>query len=246
MTPSSGERSAAYRAVEGHHLRQWLVRGSVPLALLATNGAGWLDVAALPRFDLPWARLPAAAPAACTAAGALLVTVAALLRVLSKGVLVRKTTLTTGGVYRLVRHPFYLATILGSLGVLLLAGPLGALVGVVWLVLAVPVFGITVAGEEDGLGTLFPARWDAYAAAVPRLLPGLRLGPRPAEPVRTTWRNLRQEGEPPRLLRFLGGALAVAAFALGGVPALLAAAALLFAASHLTPGLRAPRRPRAA
>jgi hypothetical protein len=229
--------------VEGRHLRQWLVRGSVPLALLATNGAGWLDTPALPRFD----GLAPDAALHCGVVGVVLVLVSAVLRVLSKGVLLRKTTLTTGGVYRLVRHPFYLATIIGSVGVLVLAGPLGTLVAAVWLVLALPVFGITVAGEEDGLGTLFPERWAAYAAAVPRLLPTpFRLGPRPAEPVRVTWANLRVEGEPPRLLRFLAGALAIAAFAFGGHAVPLVVAGALFAASRLLPGLRPPRRPRAA
>lgn len=234
---ASGERSAAYRRVEGWHLRQVAVRSAPLLAVLATNGRGWLDVDALPAAVAPDAHLVVAL------AGAVLVLVSAWLRVLAKGVLVRKTTLTTGGAYRLVRHPFYLANLVGAVGVFALAGLLGLLYAAAWLVVALPVYVATVRGEEDGLATLYPARWERYAARVPGLLPRPgRLGPRPDEPVRVTFANLVAEREPPRLLRFLSGALLVGAFAVTGVTAtaLATAAGVAFVASHLVP--RPPSR----
>lgn len=240
-----------YHRLERLHLRQWVLRIVPPLAVVATNGAGRLDRPELPRFDAPLAAFGltggAAGGAACAVslAGAAAVAVAAVLRVGAKGVLVRKTTVTTAGVYGLVRHPFYLASLVGAVGVLLVAGPLGAVVAAAWTAAALPVFLVTVRGEEDGLRRIHGAAWDAYAARVPRLLP---TGSRPAAagdasdgaPVRVTWANLVAEGEPPRWLRFASGALVVTAFRLDGTPAVAAAvaAAVAWAASHLVPRAR--------
>lgn len=241
----SGERTPAYRLVEGLHLRQWLLRGAVPVAVLCTNGAGPVSVGFLPSHSLPFAILgvPEAAGAWTSASGWCLVALSAWLRVLAKGVLVRKTTLTTGGAYRLVRHPFYLANLVGLVGTFLLAGGLGAVIGLAWLALGVPVYRVTVRGEEEGLGTLYPGAWRAYCVRVPALfpVPG-KLGPAPDPPVRVTWRNLVAEREPPRLLRFLAGALLVAGAARSDTAGtvLLVASGVLFVASHLTP--RPPSR----
>ncbi len=225
--------------VEGLHLRQWLVRGAAPIAILATNGTGWLEIDWLPTVDAVTTS-PKAVESAWIA-GAVLTVLAAIVRVLSKGVLVRKTTLTTGGIYRWARHPFYLGTLLGGVGVLVLAGPLGACVAVAWLVAAAPVFGITIAGEEDGLRHLYGDRWDAFVAAVPALAPRpWRRGPAPIEPVTVTWANLVAEREPPRLARFLAGAALVAICRLGGEPSslILAVPVLLLLGSYVLPGQR--------
>ena len=247
----SGRRAASYRFVEGLHLRQWLARATAPLAIACTNGAGWLDTNALPSHDAPlsWWSFPASAEVGARIVGGALILVAAWLRIESKGVLVRRVTLTTGGVYAWVRHPFYLAVMLGSVGLLMLSGALGTVLAAVWLALAAPVYAATVAGEEDGLGTLFPDAWDAYARDVPRLvpLPGRRATNVGTKPTRVTWENLIAEHEPPRLLRFFGATAAVGGCALGGDPglALFAAAVALFAASRLAPGIRPPSRRRA-
>lgn len=232
--PSAPTRPRGYLQVEGLHLRQWVLRAVPILAVAATNGAGWLDLAAFPRHDAPlrYAGLPSGIGTACGIAGAALIALATILRVAAKGVLVRKTTVTTGGAYGLVRHPFYLATLMGAVGVLLLAGPLGGVVAAAWLAVAIPVFLVTIAGEEAGLRSIHGAAWDAYAARVPRLLPTGRLG---GDRAPVTWANLVKEGEPPRCLRFLAGATAVLAFRTGGTGGaiLVAGAALAFAASHV-------------
>jgi hypothetical protein len=207
------------------------MRAVLPLAVLATNGRGVLDVAGLPRHDALGAAPDA--EAALRVAGVALVVASAVLRVLAKGVLVRRATLTTGGVYGVVRHPFYLANLVGAVGVFLVAGLLGAAVGAAWLAVAIPVYVVTIRGEEAALAALFPAQWSAYGGRVRALVPGLP--PPDREPARVTWANLRAEREPPRLLRFAGGAAAVLALTLAapGAWVALAAACAVFAASYV-------------
>src|SRR5262245_32090677 len=225
-TPSNG----SYALVESLHLRQWAQRAVVPLAVLATNGVGLLDIKCLPTSRE--AGIDPSAALAIRAAGASLVLCAVTLRVAAKGVLVRRTTLTVGGVYGRVRHPFYLANLLGAVGTFLLAGPLGAVLAICWLVAAVPLYAVTIAGEEAGLSRLYPEEFARYAALVPALLPRRlrRAGP----PARVTWANLRAEREPPRLMRFVAGAAAVAALTFDGPVAVVAlcAAGAIFLCSY--------------
>ena len=240
----------AYDRVEGSHLRQLVQRATLPLGVLCTNGAGPLDVPWLPRHDAPlrWLGVSDGTAAALATwlpwAGGGLVALAAVLRVLSKGVLVRRTEVTSGGVYARCRHPFYLAALLGGVGTLGIAGPLGWTCTLAWLALAWPVYDVTMRGEEAGLSRAHGEAWDAYAARTPRLLPlGRPRGPDAAR-LRVTWRNLRDEREPPRLLRVLGNAVLVAAllFAAPWWAAGVAAALLLHGVSHLLPGGRRSRR----
>ena len=225
-TPST-ER---YARVEGLHLRQWALRAVLPLAALATNGSGLLSVAWLPSTNVFGTSQSIAS--GIRIAGALLVVGAVALRVAAKGVLVRRTTLTQGGVYGLVRHPFYLANLMGAVGTFLLAGPLGALIAAVWLAVAVPLYAVTIAGEEAGLARLYPEDFSRYAETVPALVPRRLRSTGPS--ARVTWSNLRAEREPPRLLRFVAGAAAVAALTFDGTAAVVAlcAAAALFACSY--------------
>lgn len=244
-SPSSGTRDPAYRFVEGLHLRQWVLRPVLFVGVLATNGVGLLQLDALPALGA-WRPGPEGLAAATWIVGALLVAHASWMRVAAKGVLVRKRELTTHGAYARVRHPFYTASLLGAVGTLVLAGPAGAVLGIAWLLLALPVFVATVRGEEDGLSQLHPESWAAYASRVRRrLLPGwlwpgtprATLGP-------VTWTNLRAEREPPRLLRFLAAPLAVAGARHGGAAGwtLVGLAALLIVTSHVVPALQAPSR----
>ena len=237
------DTSGPYFRVERLHLRQWALRAVLPLAALATNGSGWIDLAGLPAWDAPLAGLASdarsAVAAACWAAGAALVATSAWLRVCAKGVLVRKTTVTTSGAYGLVRHPFYLANLIGAVGVFVVAGPLGAAIGAAWLAAAIPVYLVTVGGEESGLRREHGAAWDAYAARVPRLLP---VRPSWGDGARITWTNLVTEGEPPRGLRFVASAALVAAARLGGPAATWTAAAAAVAWASSLALARASRR----
>lgn len=235
--PMSPDPSPLYLRVEGLHLRQWALRSVVPLAVVATNGAGPVRLEGLPAWDEPLRRIgaPEAAGLLVSISGAGTVLLASALRVAAKGVLVRKTTVTCTGAYALVRHPFYLANLTGALGTFALAGPLGAVVGCVWLLAALPIYLVTIAGEEAGLRRVHGAAWDAYAARVPRLLPYPVRWDR--QGARVTWSNLVEEGEPPRGLRFLAAALAVLSCRAGGAwfGPLLCAAAALWASSHVVP-----------
>jgi protein-S-isoprenylcysteine O-methyltransferase Ste14 len=232
-----GQSRAPYDRVEGLHLRQWALRLVPPLAILATNGAGFVALPALPAWDAPLRACgaPPALGTVVTLAGGASVAAAAVLRVLAKGVLVRKATVTRTGAYAAVRHPFYLANLLGAVGTFALAGPLGALVAVAWLAAALPIYLVTIDGEEQGLRRLHGPAWDEYAARVPRLVPrGL---PSRGVFAGMTWRNLVDEGEPPRCLRFLAGAVVVLACRLGDpwTWPVAAAGGTLWALSHVVP-----------
>ena len=81
--------------------------------------------------------------------------------------------LRTDGPYAIVRHPVYAGLLLGTTGIAVLRArpePLfavAALAGLLHL----------KAGYEEGLlRARFGAAYDAYAARVPRLVPGIRGG----------------------------------------------------------------------
>ncbi|MCG3134675.1 MAG: hypothetical protein HMLKMBBP_01996 [Planctomycetes bacterium] len=207
---------ASYRVLERMHARQILTRLAVPLGVACTNGGPWLDVDWLPRLGAGTGDGAAADSAVATALTVVACAVtadAALVRVAAKGVLVRKTTVTSEGVYGALRHPYY-AACMGFGATVLAAGPAAAIPAAAWLAAALVVFGLTARGEEAGLRAIHGAAWDVYAGRVPML--GLWHAKLPSGLRAARWANLVREGEPPRLLRFLAGTLVVFAFRFGG------------------------------
>jgi protein-S-isoprenylcysteine O-methyltransferase Ste14 len=81
-----------------------------------------------------------------------------------------RAELRTTGAYRLVRHPIYVAVLLGSTAGAVLAARVEPLIGLVVLSVVLHV----KAGYEEGLlRRRFGEAYDAYASRVPRLVPVL-------------------------------------------------------------------------
>ena len=75
------------------------------------------------------------------------------------------------GIYARVRHPRYAAFLIGCLGVAMIVNYLG-----IWIlaILVFPAMHLLAVIEERELRQRFGAEYDAYAAAVPRLIPRFR------------------------------------------------------------------------
>jgi len=103
------------------------------------------------------------------ALGAAIVVPGAALHLWTKGCLRIGAEVTTSGPYRWTRNPFYLATLIVDVGVAVVAwNPwIAALYFPIWFV----VHALTIRREERALSEMFGARYDAYRARVPRLLP---------------------------------------------------------------------------
>ncbi|MGA2513145.1 MAG: isoprenylcysteine carboxylmethyltransferase family protein [Candidatus Limnocylindrales bacterium] len=85
------------------------------------------------------------------------------------------TELITGGPFGVVRHPMYLSVLM------LWAGSTLALLSwalAIGLAFFVPAFFLRARAEERLLTRHFGAAYTTYAARVPMMLPGIRLGPR--------------------------------------------------------------------
>ena len=103
------------------------------------------------------------------AAGAVLVALGEAVRVISAGSLVKAKALTEWGIYAHARHPLYLGSALIGVGFAIMAGS--------WEFLAAfcagfpLLYGWTIGREERALARRYGARFEAYAARVPRFLP---------------------------------------------------------------------------
>lgn len=109
-------------------------------------------------------------------AGALLLAAGSALHLWSKGCLEQNQRLVTSGPYRFSRNPFYLANLLIDLGICCVIGRIW--IAVPFLVLWWLAYRETIRLEEVRLAALFPAEFERYAAAVPRLIPTGRSLPR--------------------------------------------------------------------
>ena len=101
--------------------------------------------------------------------GAALVFLGVALQVYAKGCLRQNQTVSMGGPYRFVRHPFYTANFLLDLGLAVMSGwwPLMVALPLWWLLVYVP----TMRREEAILTGLFPDTYPDYQRRLPRLMP---------------------------------------------------------------------------
>lgn len=129
-----------------------------------------------------WPGPPAwSVPAWVAVAGWALIAVAVVVGVSGAGTLGRylrvhprpagRAELRTGGVYRYVRHPIYLAVLLGSVGEVLRSGRLEPAAGLLALAL---VLHLKADYEESLLRETFGEAYDVYASRVPRIVPRVR------------------------------------------------------------------------
>ncbi len=113
--------------------------------------------------------------------------VAILIRFWGAGNLHKRQEMTRTGIYRMVRHPLYLANCLIYLAFFLAFG--NPVLGIVLFLLLV--FGVhypLMIQEETGLAQLFPGELEAYQRT-PRLLPNLSAFPEALATDRFSWRQ---------------------------------------------------------
>lgn len=120
------------------------------------------------------------------AVGAAIAAVGIGVRAVAAGYLRKGEALARGGPYAYVRHPLYLGSAFVVAGFALAAGQawLGLLLVAVFIALYVPV----LLREEAEMATRFSTAYEAYAAAVPRLLPRVRWGGHGRSEERFSWR----------------------------------------------------------
>lgn len=99
--------------------------------------------------------------------------------------------LVTGGPYRYVRHPLYLANTLKILGLLIIAGhlPFAAVTACFYVV----EFLTMIPYEEHFLAQRFPELFDAYRSSIPAFLPDGRIYQSDFAPRHTWTEALRSE-----------------------------------------------------
>ena len=124
--------------------------------------AGNLLLGTRPRdvFDLgdPW-----------TIAGTWLVVLGVAMRSWAGGTLHKATALTTGGPYRLVRHPLYFGSYAMMLGFCVLLGGWLNFLAVLGPILAIYI--LRLRREERTLSQRFGPAWEDYARLTPRFIP---------------------------------------------------------------------------
>lgn len=138
-----------------HHLRQQL-GGVFFLALIVFPRRGTTP------WELRWV-MPA---------GTLLFLLGMIGRVWASGYLIKNDALTTSGPYGYVRNPIYVSNMILGLGLVLLSGHFWTLVVLAALYAICYVPGMRV--EDENLRQRYGAALDAYANAVPLIVPRVR------------------------------------------------------------------------
>ena len=147
------------------------------------------------------------------AAGAALASLGLALRAWAAGTICKDAELTTTGPYAHTRNPLYLGSLLLGLGVSTAGGHWA------WPLLFVAfyaaAYGSAMIAEGDLLASTFGARYAAYAAEVPALIPRLTAWRAGDGAAGFTWAQYRRHREWEALLGALGGfAVLVAKWAL--------------------------------
>jgi protein-S-isoprenylcysteine O-methyltransferase Ste14 len=92
-----------------------------------------------------------------------------ILHILTKGILVRNVTLSEKGIYRFVRHPYYLSNYLIDSSFCLLSG--NPYLPVLYPFLFFWAYGPTLRKEEAYLASLHPVAFARHSEEVPQLFP---------------------------------------------------------------------------
>lgn len=101
--------------------------------------------------------------------GSIVVLIGAILHVCSKAILTQNQQLTQGSLYRFTRNPFYLATLIAELGLLLVIGQWW--VAIPYLVFWSVIYDRTIRSEEAFLAQKFGDAHKEYVRQVPRFFP---------------------------------------------------------------------------
>ncbi len=137
------------------------------------------------------------------AAGGGLASLGLVVRGWAAGILEKNLNLATGGPYRYSRNPLYLGTALTGLGLGIAGG--SALMMLAFAGLFLLVYWPVIRREESYLRQKFGAVYDEYAALVPLLVPGRRVGP--ASDARFAWSRYRRNREYEAVLGFVAALL---------------------------------------
>jgi hypothetical protein len=132
------------------------------------------------------------------ALGTPLVLLGALLHLWSQGCLSPPNELATGGPYRFIRHPFYLANALLDIGICIIAH--NWLIYAVYPALFVVTCAWTIIRDEKYMAQRHGEAWQIYRKRVPMIIPSR--WPAPSPPGSGfRWKNLAREGELSRSIR---------------------------------------------
>jgi protein-S-isoprenylcysteine O-methyltransferase Ste14 len=136
-------------------------------------------------------------------AGSIVALVGLGIRAYAAGHLEKDQSLAMGGPYAYTRNPLYLGSLLIGIG-LVLAGAQWVL-GVVFVVFFLVVYGPVMRREERNLRQRFGQEFDEYAAAVPLLFP-VRKPLKPSQ-TRFKWKRYRRNREYEAALGYLAGVI---------------------------------------
>lgn len=136
-------------------------------------------------------------------AGSIVALIGLGVRAYAAGHLEKDRNLATGGPYAYTRNPLYLGSLLIGIG-LVLAGAQWVL-GVVFVIFFLVVYGPVMRREERRLRRHFGEEFDAYAAAVPLFFP--RRKPLKTSPTKFEWNRYRRNREYEAALGYLVGVI---------------------------------------